>query len=249
MFRSLAGKRVLITGASSGIGAATAGLFAEYGAVVGIHYNTGRDSASALRDRICSAGGEAFLLQADLLNRDSCSTLVNEFVQLTGGIEILVNNAGAFTGNTPFLAMEMEAWDRTIELNLTAPFLLARSAFGHMIQQGGGKIIGISSIAAKYGGSETSIHYGAAKAGLEAVTKSLARAGAPHNILVNAVQPGVIDTPAHRKIGRTSLDERVKSILLQRAGTPLDVARMCVFLGSEGGDYITGQVYSISGGD
>ncbi|HVN73477.1 MAG TPA: SDR family NAD(P)-dependent oxidoreductase [Methanoregula sp.] len=249
MFQSLAGKRVLVTGASSGIGAATAGLFAECGAVVGLHYNTGRDAAVSLHEKIRSAGGTSFLLQADLLDRTACSSLVGEFTRLAGGIDILVNSAGAFTGNTPFQKLGLDAWDRAIGLNLTAPFIISRAAFTHMQEHGGGKIISISSIAAKYGGSESSIHYGAAKAGLEAVTKTLARAGAQHNILVNAVQPGVIDTPAHKKIGRMSLDERLKSIPLRRAGTPLDVAQMCVFLASEAGDYITGQIYSVSGGD
>ena len=249
MFQSLNKKRVLITGASGGIGAATAELFSRYGAIVGIHYNSNEEAAKKLQEIIERDNQSAFLVKADLLDRDSCSNLVGEFVRLTGGVDILINNAGAFAGTTHFTDLDHDAWDRTINLNLTAPFLVARSAFGQMMKQGGGKIINISSISAKYGGSETSIHYGAAKAGLEAVTKTLARAGAPHNILVNAVQPGVIDTPAHLKIGRNSLDERIKTIPLKRAGVPLDVARMCIFLGSAGGDYITGQIYSISGGD
>ncbi len=249
MFQSLDNKRVLVTGALSGIGAATAELFSRYGAVVGIHYNSSGKSAIRLRDRLEKEGGSAFLIKADLLDRESCNTIVGEFAGLAGGIDILINNAGAIAGTSHFLDLDYDAWDQTINLNLTAPFIIAKSAFGYMMKQRGGKIINISSISAKYGGSETSIHYGAAKAGLEAVTKTLARAGAPYNILVNAVQPGVIDTPAHQKIGRKSLDERIKTIPLKRAGVPLDVARMCVFLGSEGGDYITGQVYSISGGD
>ena len=249
MFQSLNKKRVLITGASSGIGTATAELFSQYGATIGIHYNASEKSANILREKLEKEGGSTFLIKADLLDRGSCSTLVGEFVRLAGGIDILINNAGAIAGTSHFLDLDYDSWDRTINLNLTAPFIIARSAFDYMMKQRSGKIINISSISAKYGGSETSIHYGAAKAGLEAVTKTLARAGAPYNILVNAVQPGVIDTPAHQKIGRKSLDERIKAIPLKRAGVPLDVARMCIFLGSEAGDYITGQVYSISGGD
>jgi len=249
MFSCLDQKRVLITGASSGIGAASARLFSEYGAILGIHYNSSEKEARDIAGSISSNGGKVHLLKADLLDRSACSRLVDDFASATGGIDILVNNAGAIIGNSHFSELDYDDWDKTIALNLTSPFIIAKSAFGHMMKSGGGRIINISSISAKYGGSERSIHYGAAKAGIEAVTKSLARAGAPYNILVNAIQPGVVDTPAHKKIGRSTLDERIWTIPLKRAGTPLDIARMCLFLGSEGGNYITGQVYCVSGGD
>ncbi len=249
MFEAVRGKRVLITGSGSGMGACMAELFASHGAVVGIHYNRSEDGARMVQAKIRESGGESILVQADLLDPVACSGVVPRFIQLAGGIEVLVNNAGAVQGHPHFLEMDRESWDRTLSLDLAAPFFLARSAFQHMMDHGGGRIISISSIAAKYGGSVETIHYGAAKAGLEAVTKTLARAGARHGILVNAIQPGVIDTGFHQKIGRTSLAERVKQIPLGRAGTPLDVARLCLFLASEGGDYITGQVYGVTGGD
>ena len=119
-----------------------------------------------------------------------------------------------------------------------------------MKKSSGGKIINISSIAAKYGGSTRSLHYGASKAALEAVTIGLARAGAPHNILVNAVRGGYIDTPAqHRLSSQKDLAERVKRIPLQRAGQPEDIASMVVFLASGAGDFITGEIMSVTGGD
>ena len=145
--------------------------------------------------------------------------------------------------------MDQKSWDDTLNLNLTAPFFLARDAFSFMKDHEGGRIINISSIAAKYGGSSSSIHYGAAKAGIEAVTRTLARDGANFNILVNAIEPGVIDTDFHKKIGRASLAERVKTIPLKRAGIPLDIARLCLFLAAESGDYMTGQVFGVTGGD
>lgn len=248
MFGDLKGKRVLITGASSGIGACTAELFARYGSVVGLHYNSNRKGADIVAERIRKDGGKIVMLEADLLDTNRCSNLVADFTGKAGGIEILVNNAGTFhLGH--FLTIPLQSWNDAVSLHLTAPFLLARDAFAYMKKNGGGRIINISSIAAKYGGSEESVHYGAAKAGLDAVTKSLARAGAPYNILVNSVQPGVIATDAHRKIGRESLDERISRIPLKRAGTPLDVARLCVFLGSDSGRYITGQIFGVTGGD
>lgn len=249
MFQELKGKKTLITGASSGIGECAAELFTRHGAVVGIHYHTGKTAAEMLVRKIKKNGGDAFALEADLLDFPSVKSLIPTFLGTAGGIDILINNAGGPQGHETFLMMDPELWNATLMLNLTAPSFLAKDSFVHMKEHNGGRIINISSIAAKYGGSESSVHYGAAKRGLEAVTKSLARMGAPHNILVNAIRPGVIATPAHKKIGRSSLDDRIKKIPMQRAGIPLDIARMCAYLGSECGNYITGQIYDIAGGD
>jgi 3-oxoacyl-[acyl-carrier protein] reductase len=249
MFEAVRGKNVLITGSGSGIGACMAELFAAHGAVVGIHYHSSEGNAKKVLARITKNGGRAILLQADLMDPGACSGLVPRFIRETGGIDVLVNNAGGVLGHPHFLEMDRESWEKTLALDLTAPFFLAQAAFTHMKDHGGGRILCISSIAAKYGGSVETTHYGAAKAGVEAFARTLARAGAKHGILVNAVQPGVIDTDFHRKIGRASLAERAKQIPLGRAGTPLDVARLCLFLASEGGDYITGQVFGVTGGD
>jgi NAD(P)-dependent dehydrogenase (short-subunit alcohol dehydrogenase family) len=249
MFDAIQGKRVLVTGASSGIGACTAELFARHGAVIGIHYHTGDAGARRTGKQVEAAGGRSILLEADLLDPSSRDGLVPGFIGRAGGIDVLVNTAGGPLGTAHFLDLDPLSWEQTLSLNLTAPFILAREAFRWMRDNGGGRIINISSIAAFYGGSDTRIHYGAAKAGLEAVTRTLARAGAAHNILVNTIQPGVVDTPAHGKIGRTSLEGRAKSIPLGRPGKPLDVARLCLFLVSGGGDYITGQVLRVTGGD
>jgi len=249
VFGAIRGKRVLITGAGAGMGSCMAELFAGHGGVVGIHYHSSGEGAKAVQERIRAKGGEAILIQADLMDPEACAGLVPRFIREAGGLEVLVNNAGGVQGHPHFLDLDRDSWDRTLSLDLAAPFFLSQAAFKHMKDHGGGRIISISSIAAKYGGSLETIHYGAAKAGIEAVTKTLARAGARYGILVNAIQPGVIDTGFHRKIGRESLAERVKQIPLGRAGTPLDVARLCLFLASEGGDYITGQVYGVTGGD
>ncbi|MGD1004240.1 MAG: SDR family NAD(P)-dependent oxidoreductase [Methanoregulaceae archaeon] len=249
MFNNLKDKKVLVTGASSGIGACTARLFAHYGSIVGIHYNANRHGAEAVLNQIMLAGGEAYLIHADLLKKKERNRVIDLFIRDSGGIDVLINNAGTIFGNEHFLVMKDDEWRDTIDLNLTAPYFLAKQSFEYMMKYGGGKIINISSISAKYGGSEKSIHYGAAKAGLDAITRTLSRAGAPFNILVNSIQPGVIQTDAHRKIGRLSLDDRIKKIPLKRAGTPRDVAQLCVFLGSEAGDYITGQIIGVTGGD
>lgn len=249
MFKDLKGKRVLVTGASSGIGACIAELLGSYGTSVGVHYRGGKKGALEVIDNITKKGGKAALFPGDLLQPSVRANLLKSFTDNFGGIDVLVNNAGGVYGTKHFLELDEESWDNTFALNAKAPFFLAREAFTVMKDQGGGKIINISSISAKYGGSPQTMHYGAAKAALDAITAGLARAGAPFNILVNSVRGGVVDTPFHKKIGRQSLEERIKLIPLKRAGQPIDIARMVLFLASEAGNYITGEVITIAGGD
>lgn len=243
------GKRVLITGASTGIGACTAELFASYGANVGIHYNKSETKANYVLQKIKNHGGNATILQANLLDSSSYKNLIDSFIDIYGGIDVLVNNAGGIYGFENFLFLNEESWDDTFTLNAKAPFFIAKEAFSSMKLHGGGKIINISSISAKYGGSENSMHYGAAKAALDAITKGLSRAGTEHNILVNSIRAGFVDTPFHKKIGRKNIEERIKLTPLKKAGEPIDIARMILFLASEAGDYITGEVFTVAGGD
>jgi len=245
----LENKRVLITGATGGIGACLVQTFADKGAVVGIHYHQNKEKAEALSREIETNGGQSACFQADLLS-SSGPPLVDAFVDRFGGIDILVNNAGAILGYENFLELSETAWRETFHLNAQVPFFLAQRAFASMKDNGGGKIINISSIAAKYGGSEKSLHYGASKAALESTTVGLARAGAPYNILVNAIRGGFIDTPAqHRLSSQKDLTERIKLIPLQKAGQSEDIASMVVFLASKAGDFITGEILTVAGGD
>lgn len=244
---SLKGKKVLITGASGGIGSAIALLLSGFGASIGLHYHQDEEAVQATLAEIHSSGGSACLFQSNLLEAAG-GDLVGRFVETYGGIDVLVNNAGAIFGFTPFEELSEADWDRTFALNAKAPFFLAKSAFPFMRERGG-RILNISSISAKYGGGVCSLHYGAAKAALEAITVGLAKAGAPHGILVNTVRAGFIDTPFHRKLGRDKLEDRVRQIPLRKAGAPLDVARMVAHLASEAGDFITGEVFTVAGGD
>ena len=248
MFESLKNKKVLITGASGGIGSCMALLFAEYGASVGIHYNAGEKESSLLVEKIKKMGVDGAAFQADL-TKESSKSIIPSFINHFGGLDILINNAGAVIGPKDILDMDEDSWDKTFWLNTRAPFFLAQNAFKHMKENGSGKIINISSISVKYGGSSQTLHYGAAKSALETITLGLSKAGAKHNILVNTVRGGYIDTPMHEKMGRENLKERIDMIPLKRAGKPQDMAGMVLFLASEAGDFITGETFTVAGGD
>ena len=250
LFETIKGKRVLVTGASTGVGASIAELFSSYGAVVGIHYRQNEKEAKNLLNTIKDRGGDAFLFKGDLLEKSIRTSLIHSFIDTFGGIEVLVNNAGGIYGYQHFLDVDEDSWNDTFALNVTAPFFLAKEAFSYMKNHNNGRIINISSISAKYGGSPQSLHYGAAKAALDTVTVGLARAGASYNVLVNSIRGGFIgDTKFHKRIGRSNIDERIKLIPLKRAGKPIDIARLTLFLASEAGDYITGEIFTVAGGD
>lgn len=251
MFKDIRRKKVLITGASSGIGADIAKLFGSYGAFVGIHYCNSEREAIRLKKHILKHKGRAEVFKADLLNISACNNLILSYIKTFHGLDVLINNAGGIYGFKNFLKLDEKSWDDTFTLNVKAAFFLAKSAFSYMKNNNGGKIINISSIAAKYGGSSASLHYGAAKAALDALTKGLARAGAKYNILVNSIRGGFIDTPFHKKIGRKEkeIEKRIKLILLRRAGKAIDISRMALFLASNSGDYITGEIFTVAGGD
>lgn len=249
MFEDLERKRILVTGASSGIGACIADLLGSYGAFMGVHYRSNKKGAADIVNNIKKQGGRAKAFQGDLLHASVRANLLKSFTDVFGGIDVLVNNAGGIYGFKHFLGLDEESWDKTFALNAKVPFFLAKDAFAIMKEQGGGKIINISSISAKYGGSPQTLHYGAAKAALDSLTVGLARAGAQYNILVNSIRGGFINTPFHRKIGRSDLEDRIELIPLKRAGQPIDIARMVLFLASSAGDYITGEIFTIAGGD
>jgi len=242
-------KRVLITGASGGIGSATAKLFAAHGAKVGIHYYRDRKNSARLEHEIHSLGGTASCFQANLIQVQACRRLIRQFIERFHGIDILINNAGAAFQADDFRILSEKAWDATLALNAKAPFFLIQQAYPAMKSQEGGKIINISSIASRYGGSSRTMHYGASKAALEALTTGFARHAAADHILVNTIRAGFIDTPFHQKIARSKIKARVQLIPLKRPGVPLDVARLALFLASDAGNFITGSVFDVSGGD
>ncbi len=245
-------KRALVTGASSGIGAAIAIMLADAGATVGLHYCENETGAKKVAEAIEAGGGMAATLKADLSLEADRDGLISAVSSSLGGLDILINNAGGVYGYGAVENITADALETTFSLNSVAPFILMRDAFKVMSENGWGRIVNISTVSVKYGGSLNNIHYVASKAALESMTRGFARAGVGSNILVNTVRSGVIDTPMRTKIdGYTEerFRERVAMIPLGRAGSPEEVAAMTLHLVSPAGNFITGEIFTVAGGD
>ena len=244
----LKGKVALVTGGSRGLGRAIClGLAAE-GARVIVHYGRNREAAEEVVEKIKALGSEAVSLQADLADREAVRTLLPRAIEAFGQLDILVNNA-AIWPTSWVKDMEEDHWRRTIDVNLTAPFIFCRDMVNHLLQRGvGGKILNITSQAAVHGSTSGHADYAASKAGLVTFTRSLAREVARHGINVNTMAPGIVETdlikPALEKNRQRYLDR----IPLGRIATPEEVAAVAVFLVSEPASYITGATIDVSGG-
>ncbi len=240
-------KVAVVTGSSRGIGRAIALEFARQGAKVVISYNREEKQAEAVVGQIVSGGGEAFAARLEVRDRQNVQQVFRETVERFGRIDVLVNNAGI--NKRGFLdEITDEDWDLIMAVNLKGPFICCQEVFPYMTRQEGGRIINIASVAGQYHGPKT-VHYAVSKAGLISLTKTIARYGAPHNILVNAVAPGIMLTEQTRDELNGPAGERiVEMTLLKRPGELSDVASTCVLLASDEQSYITGQVISVSGG-
>ena len=245
----LKNKYVLVTGASSGIGFQIAKDFLLEGAFVGVHYCNNLKGAKRLlkyaKNKQCK------IFKSDFSSSKEVSALWNEFILWSKGhIDVLVNNA-SFGKFISFENLSEEDWDRTFQVNLKAAFQLSRAAFPIMSKKKNGRIINISSGGWKYGGGKASVHYGASKAALEALTMAFAKIGAPHNVLVNAIRPGVTKTPHHKKIGRNrnDLSARVNLVPLKRLAEPSEISNMVLFLASSKSSFITNTIISVTGGE
>ena len=246
---SLSNQTALITGASSGIGAATARLFALLGARVAIGYNHNSQGAAAVQDSIKQSGGTAISIHADMLLTAEIHRLVKETAAELGPIDILVNNAGSLVERLTFDKMTEARWDEVIDLNLKSAMLAAQAVAPAMIERKRGSIVNIVSIAGRNGGGPGAGAYATAKGGLITLTKALAKEFAPHGIRVNAVSPGVIDTPFHEVFSTPEMMANfVKGIPMGRVGTSQEVANVIAFLASEASSYIAGETIEVNGG-
>ncbi|MCP4377410.1 MAG: SDR family oxidoreductase [bacterium] len=240
------GRTVLVTGSTGGIGQAVAIAFAQDGWNVVGHYCNCATKASELKARIDEYGVDCTMIKADFISKEQVEGFVEQASQLQ--IDSLVNNAGGYVEAKHFTELKLEDISSVMTVNLSVPILLSGSVIGGMKERGFGRIVNVSSIAAKYGGSASSVHYGCAKRGLEALTKTLSREGAPHNILVNTVRPGVIDTDFHRKFPK-DMDKRIDMIPLKKMGTPQDLADIVVYLGTEANGFVTNEIITVAGGE
>jgi 3-oxoacyl-[acyl-carrier protein] reductase len=245
----LKGRTALITGASSGIGAAAALVLAELGARVAIGYHRNAQGAEETRERVEGAGGSAIAIRADVRHADAVAILVDDTVARLGPIDILVNNAGSLIGRFGIREVTEAHLDDVLALNLKSAVLASKAVAPSMISRRRGAIINVVSIAGHNGGGPGAGPYAAAKAALTAYTKSMAKELAPHNVRVNAVSPGVIDTPFHEAFSTPEMIQNfVKTIPLGRVGTSEECATVIAFLASDAASYIVGETIEVNGG-
>jgi 3-oxoacyl-[acyl-carrier protein] reductase len=246
---NLSNQTALITGASSGIGAATARLFAQLGARVAIGYNRNAQGAAQVQKSIEQSGGTSVAIQAEMLQASEIDRMVQEAAAHLGPIDILVNNAGSLVERVTFEKMTEARWDEVIDLNLKSPMLTAQALAPGMIARKRGSMINLVSIAGRNGGGPGAGAYATAKGGLITLTKALAKEFAPHGIRVNAVSPGVIDTPFHEVFSTPEMIANfVKTIPMGRVGTSEEVANVIAFLASDAAAYVTGETIEVNGG-
>ena len=248
-FLDLTGRVALITGASSGIGAATARVLAELGARVAIGYHQNEAGAEEVERDIVQRGGKAIRVRADARVAADIRELVNVSSSELGPIDILINNAGSLIERMRLVEQTEERWDEVMNLNLKSAMLCSQAVAQSMIERKTGAIVNVASIAGRNGGGLGAAAYSIAKGGLITFTKSLAKELAPHGIRVNAVSPGVIDTPFHQVFSTPEMIRNfVATIPLGRVGTPDECARVIAFLASDAASYVVGETVEINGG-
>ncbi len=244
--RMLEDRVALVTGAATGIGESIAHLYAAHGAHVFI-LDVNAAGGSAVAAAIRAQGGSAFSHFADVRRRETLEAVLTDVLARFGRVDILVNNAGIYPRRT-FLEMTEEDWDDMQATNLKGVFHCTKLVLPHMVERGSGKIVNISSVTFFKGMANLS-HYVAAKGGVIGLTRSLAREMGPCNVYVNCITPGAIEVESEKLV---ATPEQMATIVaqqsLQRRLTPIDIARVCLFLSSEWSDGMTGQTINVDGG-
>ena len=238
-------KTAVITGASRGIGRATAIEFARNGYNVLANYNNSEKEAMELEKMLTEEGYSIKIFKADVSKSFEADAMIEYCLKEFGGLDVLVNNAG-ISQDKLFTDITDEDWERMMSINVTSVFNCSRKALQHMIWEKSGSIINITSMWGETGGS-CEVHYSASKAAIIGMTKALAKEVGPSNIRVNAVSPGVIMTDMCAYYGEETLNELKEETPLMKLGKPEDIAETVYFL-AEKGNFITGQVVGVNGG-
>jgi len=244
------GRTALVTGASRGIGAAAAAALARAGAArVLIHYGAYREGAEATLAAVRGHGSDGDLLQADLETAEGIRQFVAHLKQHARRIDVLINNAGSLLKRAKLVEYTEDLYDRVMNLNVKSVLFITQALAPHMIGQGSGAIVNVSSISARTGGGAGSTVYSSAKAAISCMTKGLSKELAPLGIRVNAVSPGTVDNHFHEQFStREKLDEVRGSTPAGTLGTNDEVADVIVFLCSAGARFIHGQTIEVNGG-
>jgi 3-oxoacyl-[acyl-carrier protein] reductase len=248
-YLEMTGKVALVTGGSSGIGAATAAVLADLGAKVAIGYYRNEKGATEVCRAIAAAGGTAIAVKADVRKAAEAAPLIERVTGDLGPIDVLINNAGSLVKRVPIAEMDEATWDDIMDLNLKSVAFVSRAAIPGMIARKKGAIVNVVSIAGRNGGGPGAGVYATSKGGLITLTKSMAKELAPHGIRVNAVSPGVIDTPFHEVFSTPEMIANfVKTIPLGRIGKSMECATVIAFLASDAAAYVAGETVEVNGG-
>lgn len=242
-------KIVFITGASGGLGSQMVRDFARAGASVVVHNYDLHDATAKLLGELDAMSAKYLLVEGDCTDQAAIDAMVERIDAAFGRIDVLVNNAGASPNKMDFTALPARVWDTVMSINLKSVFLVTQACLPLLERSQRGRVINLSSTAARNGGAVGGSAYSASKGGVSSLTKALAKDFCSRNILVNAISPGLIDTPFYGDVNvAEKYAERIKGVPLRRVGEPKDISGPVMFLASSMADYITGEVIEVSGG-